>query len=125
MSSGLGVTVARGLIGGLGVVLIVVGIAVVTGGGLAGGLFAALFLFLPGVLLVAGVILERLRYRSSAAELSGDPPGPGGGESAPPEARFRPTEERFLDPTTRVPMRVYVDPATGEQRYVSEGIAEG
>jgi hypothetical protein len=125
MSSGLGVTIARGLIGGLGVVLMVSGIAIVAGGGPAGDLFAALFLFLPGVLLVAGVILERLRYRSLAAELSGDPHGPGGGEQNPPDARFRPTDERFVDPTTRVPMRVYLDSATGERRYVPEDALGG
>jgi hypothetical protein len=119
MSSGVGVTIARGLIGGLGAVLMIlaVGVAALTGG----DLFAALSLFVPGVVLVAAAVLERLRYRSLAAEVTGDGHGPGGGEQAPPEPRFRPTDERFLDPTTRVPMRVYVDPATGERRYVPEG----
>jgi len=70
--------------------------------------------------LVAAAFLERLRYRSLTAEVTGDPHGPGGGEQAAPEPRFRPTEERFLDPTTRVRLRVYVDPATGERRYVAE-----
>ncbi len=27
----------------------------------------------------------------------------------------------FLDPTTNVPMRVWIDPATGDRRYVAEG----
>lgn len=120
MSDGTGVTIARGLIGALGVLLMLggIGLAAATGGG--GDLFAALSLFVPGVLLVAAAFLERLRYRSLSAEATGDAHGPGGGEQAPPEPRFRPTEERFLDPTTRVPMRVYVDPATGERRYVPE-----
>ena len=125
MSSGLGVTIARGLIGGLGVVLIIAGIALVALEGPGGDLFGALFLFLPGILLVAAAILERLRYRSLAAEISGDPHGPGGGEHARPEARFRPTDERFLDPTTGVRMRVYVDSATGERRYVPEDAPGG
>jgi hypothetical protein len=125
MSSGLGVTIARGLIGGLGVVLVVSGIALIALEGPGGELIGALFLILPGVLLVAAAILERLRYRSLAAEVSGDPHGPGGGEHAPPESRFRPTDERFLDPTTRVPMRVYVDSTTGERRYVPEDAPGG
>ncbi len=117
----MGVTIARGLLGGLGVVLMLGGIGAAALGGGEADLWSALFLFVPGALLLAAAILERLRYRSLAAETSGDGHGPGGGEHAAPEPRFRPTEERFVDPTTRVPMRVYVDPATGERRYVPEG----
>jgi hypothetical protein len=112
---------ARGLIGGFGVLLILAGIAVAATTGPAGGLVAALSAFVPGAILVAAVLLERTRYRSLSAERSGDGHGPGGGETARPDIRFRPTEERFLDPSTGVPMRVWVDPATGEQRYVPEG----
>ncbi len=115
----MGVAVIRGLIGGLGLLLMLGGIGIVAAGP-ASDVFAALFLFLPGALLVAAALLERLRYRSLAAERSGDRHGPGGGESAIPEPRFRPTGERFVDPTTDVPMRVFIDPATGEQRYVAE-----
>jgi hypothetical protein len=125
MSSGLGVTIARGLIGGLGVILIIAGIALVALEGPAGDLFGALFLFVPGIVLVAAAILERLRYRSLAAEATGAGHGPGGGEHASPEGRFRPTDERFLDPTTSIRMRVYVDSATGERRYVPEDAPEG
>jgi hypothetical protein len=116
----MGVTVARGLIGGLGVVLIVAGIAFAAMTGPGGDLFGALFLFLPGAILVAGVLLERTRYRSLHAERTGEFHGPGGGETRSPEARFRPTDERFVDPTTGVLMQVWVDPATGERRYVPE-----
>ena len=62
------------------------------------------------------------RYRSDTAERSNAAPGPGGGE--PPgrvEPRFRPTSEVFIDPTSDHRMRVLVDPATGERRYVAEG----
>ena len=38
-----------------------------------------------------------------------------------PDARFQPTGEVFVDPTTRVRMRVWSDPATGERRYVPDG----
>jgi hypothetical protein len=117
----VGVSLARGLIGGFGVLLVLggIGAAAVTGPG--GSLMAALTLFIPGAVIIAAVILERTRYRSLHAERSGDAHGPGGGETRAPEPRFRPTEERFVDPTTGVPMRVWVDPATGERRYVPEG----
>ena len=116
----MGVTLARALIGAAGVVMMLsaVGVAALGGGG--ADLVGAVSLFVPGALLVIVAILERLRYRSLAAELSGDRDGPGGGEHGRPEPRFRPTEERFVDPTTHLPMRVYVDPLTGEQRYVAE-----
>jgi hypothetical protein len=117
----LGVTLARGLIGGFGLLLVLGGIAIAAVGGPGGSLVSALTLFLPGAFLVAAVLLERTRYRSLSAERTGDGHGPGGGETRGLEPRFRPTEERFVDPTTGVPMRVWVDPATGERRYVPEG----
>jgi hypothetical protein len=117
----MGVTITRGLIGALGVVLMVVGIGVVAAPGPAWNVFGALFVFLPGALMLAGVILERTRYRSLHADREGDAYGRGGGEVGRPEARFRPTDEVFVDPTTRIRMRVYVDPDTGERRYLAEG----
>ena len=69
---------------------------------------------------IAAVVLERTRYRSLHAEATGAGHGPGGGEPGPLEPRFRPTDERFVDPTTSVPMHVWADPATGERRYVPD-----
>jgi hypothetical protein len=117
----VGVTLARGLLGGLGVVLMVVGIGIIAIPGPGGDIFAALFVFLPGAVLLAGVLLERTRYRSLHAEQASADYGPGGGETGRLDGRFQATDERFVDPTTRVPMRVWVDPATGERRYVAEG----
>ena len=117
----MGVTIARVLLGTIGVLLLAGGIATAAVTGPGGDLFAALSLFLPGALLIAAVLLERTRYRSLTAERTGDGHGPGGGEPVTPDSRFRPTGERFVDPTTGVPMRVFTDPATGEQRYVPEG----
>jgi hypothetical protein len=117
----MGVTLARGLIGAFGLLLVLAGIAVMAAGGPANGLGAALTLFVPGIVVVAAVILERTRYRSLHAEETGASHGPGGGEPAELEARFRPTEERFRDPTTGVPMQVWLDPRTGERRYVPLG----
>jgi hypothetical protein len=106
--------------------LVVVGILLM----LAGlGLITAVQLTLPGLQLVAFgaflvvvVALERSRYRSETAERSNATPGPGGGEPAGTlEPRFRATSEVFIDPTSGHRMRVVVDPATGERRYVAEG----
>ena len=117
----MGVTVARGVIGGFGLVLVLAGIGLTAVGGPGAGLAAALTFFLPGLVILAAVILERTRYRSLHAERTGALHGPGGGEPTAPEPRFQPTGERFLDPTTHVAMRVWLDPATGERRYVPEG----
>ena len=114
-------TLARGVIGGFGLLLLLGGIATAAIAGPGGSLVAALVMFIPGVVIIAAVVLERTRYRSLAAERRGDDHGPGGGETGPPDARFRPTEERFLDPTTGIPLRVWVDPSSGERRYVPEG----
>ena len=51
----------------------------------AADLFSALFLFIPGAVMIAAVFLERTRYRSLHAEQTGDGHGPGGGEPQPPE----------------------------------------
>jgi hypothetical protein len=112
---------ARVLVGTLGVLFILGGIGLAAVAGPGGDLASALFLFVPGVLMIAAVILERTRYRSLHAERTGDGSGPGGGEPGAPEPRFQPTDERFVDPTTHVAMRVWLDPTTGERRYVPEG----
>lgn len=102
-----------------GVLLIIAGFGVIA---LAPGLaVSALWLIgTGGVMLLAGA-LERTRYRSEAAERSAESAGPGGGETPGDlEARFRPTDEVFVDPTTQRRMRVLLDRRTGERRYVAE-----
>jgi hypothetical protein len=109
----------RGALAVIGVLLMLAGL----------GLITAVQLTLPGLQLVAFgaflvvvVALERSRYRSETAERSNATPGPGGGEPAGTlEPRFRATSEVFIDPTSGHRMRVVVDPATGERRYVAEG----
>ncbi len=93
--------------------LILAGFVAIGAGDAGGGLWA-IALGAGGLIVVA---LERTRYRSQAAERGAGGPGPGGGESAPPGPPFRPTDERFVDPTTGRLMRVYVDPKSGERRY--------
>ena len=83
---------------------------------------SGLFLVGTGVALIVGALLERMRYRSAAADGVAAPIGPGGGEPTdrPMEPRFQRTDEQFVDPTTSVRMRVWLDPGTGERRYRAE-----
>ena len=107
--------------------LVIVGILLMLGGlalivAVPLGTLPGLQLVAFGAFLVVVVALERSRYRSETAERSNATPGPGGGEpSGTLESRFRPTSEVFIDPTSGHRMRVLVDPATGERRYVAEG----
>ena len=91
------------LLGGLGTIVI---------GGLPG--LSGLWLLVLGAAGLVAVAFERTRYHSEAAERSSDPGRPVGDAA---DARFQPTEERFVDPTTRQQLRVWVDPTTGERRY--------
>ncbi len=109
--------IVRALILGLGALLILGGFAAIAVGGWVG--LWGLWLVVGGLVIVAAVLLERRRYRSVAAEVGPEPPGPGGGEplDQPLEPRFSPTTERFVDPTTGVTMVVWVDKASGDRRY--------
>jgi hypothetical protein len=111
--------VIRALVFVAGAVMTLAGFAVITLGGAAAA--GGLWLVLTGGVLLVAAVLERTRYRSEAAERGMDPSGPGGGETAGEvEGRFRPTDEVFVDPTTRRRMRVLLDGRTGERRYVAE-----
>jgi hypothetical protein len=113
----MGADLTRLLVLGIGLVLTVLGLSLV-GSQQSSGLYPLLF----GLALIVAAVIERVRYRSSEAELNAERPGPGGGE--PPGAfldpRFQPTDERFVDPTTGIRMRVWLDPVAGERRYVAE-----
>jgi hypothetical protein len=84
---------------------------------------AGVWLVVVGLVLIVAAVVERLRYRSESADLSGLPIGPGGGEPTgePLELRFQRTDEAFVDPTSGHRMRVWLDPASGERRYRAEG----
>ena len=108
----------RAAIIGLGMLLAAAGLVAAS----VGGGIGALWVTVTGVALVVAALVERHRYRSEATDQPFEPTGPGGGEpSGTLEPRFRPTDELFVDPTTRHTMRVHVDPRTGERRYVAEG----
>jgi hypothetical protein len=112
--------VVRGLVVAIGIVVMVLGLIVITT--LPDARLTGLVWVAGGGILVVAVAAERQRYRSETAERSNLPPGPGGGEARDEaiDARFRPTSELFIDPTTGHRMRVLVDPGTGERRYVAE-----
>lgn len=99
------------LVGGLG--------AIALGGGSLAP--TGLWLVIAGAVVLVALAIERNRYRSEDAERSFESAGPGGGE--PPgslEPRFQRSDETFVDPTTGVAMRVFVDRRSGERRYVAE-----
>jgi hypothetical protein len=113
-------TLVRGALVVLGLLSMLGGLAIIVG--VSGAGFVGLQLVGVGAFLVVIVLIERHRYRSETAERTRSEPGPGGGEPAGAlEPRFRPTSELFIDPTTGLRMRVAIDPASGERRYIAEG----
>jgi hypothetical protein len=107
----------RIILGTLGALIAIAGLVAAGAGAGVSGVWAAIV----GAALIIAVVIERNRYRSEAADRTSEPPGPGGGEPRGTiEARFRPTDEAFVDPTTGVKMRVLVDSRTGERRYVAD-----
>src|SRR3954470_6283567 len=81
---------------------------------------SGLWLVIGGAVVLVALAIERNRYPSEAAERTVESTRAGGG--GPPgrlDPRFRRTAETFVDPTTGVRMRVFVDNG-GERRYVAE-----
>jgi len=100
--------------------LLIGGLGAIAYGGAATGTGLWMVVLGAGALIVLAV--ERNRYRSEDAERSFESAGPGGGEPGRQlDPRFRRTEETFVDPTTGVTMRVFVDRASGDRRYVADG----
>lgn len=105
----------RIVVGVVSALFLLIGLFMVVGGGPP--VVTGLWLLAMGGAGLVVVAFERVRYRSEAAEISGEPAGVAGVDDGPADARFTPTEERFIDPTTRRRLRVWVDEATGERRY--------
>jgi hypothetical protein len=93
----------RLVIGAVGALLLALGLVLLASGGAAG--WSGIQLVIVGALGVGIALFEQLRYRGSPADPS----------------RGRPTDERFIDPTTGQRMRVWMDPATGERTYLPDG----
>ena len=108
-------TTLRIIVGACAALLLAAGVGVVIFGGLPA--LSGLWLVALGAIGLVAVVLERTRYRSEDAERRGQDPGIAGIDADPLESRFRPTDERFVDPTTGQGLRVWVDPASGERRY--------
>ena len=72
----------------------------------AGAYPAALACAVWGALIVAGIVFERFRYKPL--------------ERAVPAGRWQRTAERFVDDETGEPVTVFIDPETGERKYVRE-----
>jgi hypothetical protein len=120
MDRQLGVTIARAIVVIGGVLLAALGIVLFfTDPSLP---ITGLILIGLGVAMIVGALIERMRYRSANADASAARPGPGGGEpiDQPMDPRFQRTDEQFVDPTTNVRMRVWIDPSSGERRYRAE-----
>ena len=63
-----------------------------------------IWLALMGLVLTAGILFERGRYKPAAPR----PPGP----------EWVATDERFVDPASGETVTVFYQPATGERRYI-------
>jgi hypothetical protein len=110
----------RGVLAVIGTFLFFIGIATLADRG-GPGFVGGLWLVGAGAALLAAALLERARYRSTAADPTDQPVGPGGGEPLGAlEPRFVSTQEVFIDPTSQHRMRVFIDHRTGERRYRAE-----
>ncbi len=86
-------------------VLLVLGIAGLIGAGicvLVKAYVAALYLFIEGLALTLGILLERWRYMRVVNRNKG---------------RWQSTGERFVDPTSGKLVEVFYNPDTGERDY--------
>ncbi|MDP9222721.1 MAG: hypothetical protein M3P18_02495, partial [Actinomycetota bacterium] len=72
-----GTTVTRFVIGAIGVALLAGGLAVGTLGGAT--IVPAFWMVISGSILLIVAVIETMRYRSEAAEMTRGAPGPGGG----------------------------------------------
>jgi hypothetical protein len=113
-------TTTRLIVGVVATLMLVGGLALIGVG--SESAISGLWLTVTGAVVLVAVAIERNRYRSEATERGMEPVGPGGGEpNGELDPRFRRTTESFVDPTSGHEMRVYVDPRTGDRRYVAEG----
>jgi hypothetical protein len=108
----------RGVLGAVGAVGFLVGIAVILLKEPIGGLW----ILVPSVVLILVALYEQGRYRAGAPGAPGSPGAAGNGSPpvSPPTGRYQRTDEVFDDPTTGRRVRVWFDPATGDRHYEPE-----
>jgi hypothetical protein len=94
----------RVAIGVIGAVLMAVGLLLLASGGVL--TWPGIELVVLGVAALVIAFFERLRYRTAA-----DGSDRGG---------LRPTDERFIDPSSGERLRVWIDPQSGERSYRRE-----
>ncbi|MGN6514279.1 MAG: hypothetical protein ACTHLR_00380 [Rhizomicrobium sp.] len=66
----------------------------------------AFVLLFWGAVIVAGTVFERVRYKAL--------------ETGAPAGNWQRTSERFIDDATGKLVTVWIDPATGERKYVQD-----
>ena len=89
--------------------VIALGVVAFAGGVIAliAGTFPPGFVFaFWGLLLILGTVFEHFRYKPI--------------EAAAPAGNWVRTDERFIDDETGRPVTVYIDPVTGERKYVHD-----
>jgi len=91
----------RVILGAFGALMVVTGLLLFANGGEIA--LSGLYPFVLGVIAIATALFERSRYW----------PGRARGH----DAGLRPTDERFIDPTTGERTRVWIDPSSGERTY--------
>jgi uncharacterized membrane protein HdeD (DUF308 family) len=92
----------RGILIAIGVVALLCGLIA-----LATGAFPPAAIFgIWGVLLVVGTVFERVTYKQNQTEAPG--------------AGWERTAERFIDDATGQHITVYIEPKSGERRYVRQ-----
>jgi uncharacterized membrane protein HdeD (DUF308 family) len=94
--------VLRNAVIAIGALFLLGGIAALATGIVPGAVVFTIW----GVLLVLGTVFERFRYKPN--------------ETTVPPANWERTAERFIDDETGKPVTVYVDPRTGERKYVED-----
>ncbi|HET6819814.1 MAG TPA: hypothetical protein VFH98_04585 [Candidatus Limnocylindria bacterium] len=97
--------VLRVIVGALGAVMVAVALLLFSAGGEAA--WSGAYPLVLGLVAIATALFERSRY------------WPGRGRAA--DAGLRPTNERFIDPTTGERTQVWIDSATGERTYLPDG----
>ena len=96
--------VLRVVVGAFGALLVITALLLFSTGGVQAwsGIYPMAF----GLIAIATALFERTRYWP--------------GRRRDPAGTLRPTEERFIDPTTGERTRVWIDPSSGERHYIPE-----